>query len=140
MQRSMPSSSIAVSDAVNESNQVFPQMKRNAFWYTTVLLIIFIMIPATLGNLMVLAATWMERSLHQPDKYFVACLAFADLLVGIFSCPIKLWHHVHDADGSTQVCRFYFIFNVFTEAALINTLLLVSFDRYLKISRPLKTK
>ena len=140
MQRRMPSSNTSVFDAVNESNQIFPQMDRNAFWYTTVILIIFIMILATLGNVMVLAATRMERTLHQPDKYFVACLASADLLVGIFSCPIKLWHHVHDADGSTHVCRLYFIFNVFTEAASINTLLLVSFDRYLKISRPLQYK
>ena len=29
------------------------------------------------GNILVLLATWRDRSLHQPNKYFVACLAVA---------------------------------------------------------------
>jgi hypothetical protein len=46
------------------------------------ILIIFA-ISTTLGNTLVLVATWREANLHQPNKYFVACLAIADLLVGI---------------------------------------------------------
>ena len=40
-----------------------------------------------MGNTLVLLATWRDRSLHQPKKYLVACLAVADLLVGIFIGP-----------------------------------------------------
>ncbi|CAB4036242.1 Dopamine receptor 2, partial [Paramuricea clavata] len=44
------------------------------------ILIIFA-ICTILGNTLVLVATWRERSLHEPNKYFIACLAVADLLV-----------------------------------------------------------
>ncbi|CAB4035058.1 dopamine D2-like receptor, partial, partial [Paramuricea clavata] len=44
-------------------------------------ILIFIAIFTVLGNTMVLVATWRERILHQPNKYFIACLAVADLLV-----------------------------------------------------------
>ena len=51
------------------------------------ILVILISILITTGNTLVLLATWRDRSLHQPNKYFVACLAVADLLVGNFIGP-----------------------------------------------------
>jgi hypothetical protein len=58
-----------------------------AYRYLLILIIIF----TVLGNTLVLVATWREKRLHQPNKYFVACLAVADLLVGILLAPIKLY-------------------------------------------------
>ena len=49
-----------------------------------------------MGNTLVLLATWRDRSLHQPNKYFVACLAVADLLVGNFH---------RTSDGVWTECR-----------------------------------
>lgn len=43
-----------------------------------------------LGNTLVLVATWSEKSLHQPSKYFIACLAVADLLVSLFAIALNL--------------------------------------------------
>ncbi|CAB4019550.1 Dopamine receptor 2, partial [Paramuricea clavata] len=45
-----------------------------------IMLIIFA-ICTIVANTLVLVVTWREASLHQPNKYFVACLAVADLLV-----------------------------------------------------------
>ncbi len=53
-----------------------------------------------MGNTLVLVATWRERSLHQPNKYFVACLAVAHLLVGVFVEP--LWLHVSCHNSAPQ--------------------------------------
>ena len=55
------------------------------------ILLIFISILIITGNTLVLLATWRERSLHQPNKYFIACLAVADLLVGIFIGSVKVY-------------------------------------------------
>ncbi|XP_028398862.1 melanocortin receptor 5-like [Dendronephthya gigantea] len=47
---------------------------------TMKVILIVIIIFTTLGNTLVLIATWRERGLHQPNKYFIACLAVADFL------------------------------------------------------------
>jgi hypothetical protein len=60
---------------------------------------IFIMILTILGNTLVLVATWRETSLHQPNKYFVACLAVADFMVGLFAAPLWLHHLIKEVNG-----------------------------------------
>jgi hypothetical protein len=127
--------------AANQSNQTLfaIALEKNSLWYTTMFLIILIIIVATLGNALVLAATWMERSFHQPSKYFIACLAVADLLIGVLFCPFHLYNNVHEAGiTSIDLCRYYIWLNVFAESASIDTLTLISVDRYLKISQPLR--
>ena len=106
-------------------------------------ILILIIIFAILGNAMVLVATWRERSLHEPNKYFVACLAVADLLVGMILVPLRLYQLVNKENGgitSIHLCRFYIWLDVFLETASIYTLTFISFDRYLKISQPLQYK
>ena len=95
-----------------------------------------------MGNTLVLLATWRDRSLHQPNKYFVACLAVADLLVGIFIGPAIV--HGLNADNkslrdmSLHFCRFMVWIDSLAIAASVLTLTFISFDRYLKISKPLQ--
>ena len=94
------------------------------------------------GNTLVLLATWRDRSLHQPNKYFVACLAVADLLVGILIGPAMVYGLSVDykslRDMSIHLCRFMVWIDSLAIAASILTLTFISFDRYLKISKPLQ--
>ena len=96
-----------------------------------------------MGNTLVLLATWRKRSLHQPNKYFIACLAVADLLVGIFIGParayrpyLRLRHTVHTV--SIHFCRFMVWIDTLAVTASVYTLMFISFDRHLKISKPLQ--
>ena len=94
------------------------------------------------GNTLVLLATWRDRSLHQPNKYFVACLAVADILVGIFMGPAMVYglsvnnKSLHDM--SIHLCRFMMWIDTLAITASVLTLTFISFDRYLKISKPLQ--
>ena len=90
------------------------------------------------GNTLVLLATWRDRSLHQPNKYFVACLAVADLLVGTFIGPAIVYRLSLDSDISIHFCRFMVWIDNLAIAASVLTLVFISFDRYLKISKPLE--
>ena len=75
-----------------------------------IVILILIIIFAILGNTLVLVATWRDKSLHQPNKYFVACLAVADLLVGMIFVPLRLYQLVNKENGgitSIHLCRFY---------------------------------
>ena len=104
--------------------------------------LIFITILIIMGNTLVLLATWRERSLHQPNKYFIACLAVADLLVGIFIGPVKVYRLNLDYKSrhtvSIHLCRFMVWIGTLALTASVYTLTFISFDRYLKISKPLQ--
>ena len=94
------------------------------------------------GHTLVLLATWRDRSLHQPNKYFVACLAVADLLVGIFIGPAIVYglsvDHKSLHDMSIHFCRFMVWIDTLAITASVFTLTFISYDRYLKISKPLQ--
>ena len=108
------------------------------------ILLIFITILIIMGNSLVLLATWRDRSLHQPNKYFIACLAVADLLVGIFIAPMGVYelnllqNYESRRDMSIHFCRFMVWIDTLVVTASVYTLMFISFDRYLKISKPLQ--
>ena len=109
------------------------------------IMLIFIAILTILGNTLVLSVTWRERSLHQPNKYFIAYLAVADLLVGIFLAPLRVYvlddlRRESSFYMSIHLCRFLKWIDLFALTASIYSLTFISFDRYLKISKPLKYK
>ena len=103
---------------------------------------IFTIILIIVGNTLVLLATWKEKILHQPNKYFVACLAVADLLVGLFIGPLKVYAINLDRESrrnaSIHLCRFSLWIDILALTASVYTLMFISFDRYLKISKPLQ--
>ena len=108
-----------------------------------IILIIFA-ICTILGNTLVLLATWRERRLHQPNKYFIACLAVADLLVGMIVEPLKVYYSsLNDESAyamSIHLCRFIVWTDTFALTASISTLTFISFDRFIKIRKPLQYK
>ena len=115
------------------------QFKTTSIFTATTVILFFMVIGIVLGNLLVLATTWLDNRLHQPNKYFVACLAVADLLVGVFSIPIRLYMQFYPLElYPIELCRFWIWMNIFGEAASIVTLTVISVDRYFKISKPFK--
>ena len=111
------------------------------FALAVIIVLILITILIILGNTLVLLVTWRERSLHQPNKYFIACLAVADLLVGIFIGPVVMYLLVsvwHRTPHNIHFCRFMVWIETLALTTSICSLMFISFDRYLKISKPLQ--
>jgi hypothetical protein len=108
--------------------------------------LIILAIFTIFGNTLVLVATWGERSLHQPNKYFIACLAVADLLVGTILEPLRLYQLDSESNSiqfnklnpNIYLCRFMVWLDTFALTASIYSLTFISFDRYLKIKKPLQ--
>ena len=110
------------------------------FFAALEILYIVISILIITGNTLVLLVTWREKSLHQPNKYFIACLAVADLFVGIFIGPVSAygWGGHGHRGISIHFCRFIVWIDTLALTASVYTLMFISFDRYLKISKPLQ--
>ena len=105
----------------------------------TRVLLFIIIFAIVFGNTLVLLTTWKDKRLHQPNKYFIACLAIADLLVGLFVVPVRLHMQLNIADVQPlSLCQFWMLVDGFCEAASIVTLTVISVDRYFKISYPFK--
>ena len=125
-----------------DSNQVKLNKFYDQLFLAGKLLYILTSILIIIGNSLVLLATWGEKSLHQPNKYFIACLAVADLLVGIFIGPVKVYGLSMDyeslSDMSIHLCRFMLCVDTLVLTASVYTLMFISFDRYFKISKPLQ--
>lgn len=118
-------------------NQTAAQFSKEKTWLATTVVLIMMIIAIVVGNVLVLVTTWLDKRLHQPNKYFVACLAVADLFVGIFSVPIRLHLHLNPAIlAPIYLCRFWTWMDICCEVASIVTLTIISIDRYFKISRP----
>jgi hypothetical protein len=133
----------------NHTNQIGTDLWTDSDWKTLlafqeqlfladkIILIIFA-ISTILGNALVLVATWRERSLHQPNKYFIACLAVADLLVGMILEPLRVFNVESRFATSIHLCRFLVWIDTCALAASIYSLTFISFDRFVKIKKPLQ--
>ena len=135
----------------NQTNEMWSNsdwMKYNEFrdQLSLALKILYTLISILIvtGNTLVLLVTGRDRSLRQPNKYFVACLAVADLLVGVFIGPAIVYGLSLDKkslrDMSIHLCRFMVWIDTLAIGASVLTLTFISYDRYLKISKPLQYK
>ena len=138
-------SSVTIGWNLTDSDLIQLEEFGNKLYLSEKITVIFTAIVTILGNSLVLLVTWKERSLHEPNKYFIACLSVADLLVGIFLAPLRVYklnlkHQSYRAIMSTHLCRFLKWVDMFALTASICSLTFISFDRYLKISKPLQYK
>lgn len=57
------------------------------FTGAVIALVFAVSLLTVLGNILVLVAFSLERTLRIPSNYFIASLAVTDLLIGLFSMP-----------------------------------------------------
>ena len=106
-------------------------------------ILIFILTFTVIGNTLILVATCKGKYPQHPINQFIACLALSDVLVGMFVVPIRLYRLLNMQNGgitSIYLCYFYMWIDPLAETASVYTLTFISFDRYLKISKPLRYK
>ena len=106
--------------------------ERDAIWYW--ILVMVVGITTVCGNTVVIYLIITRRTLHITANWFILSLSFADLLVGLVVIPTYIIH------------TFWITLNIPALLAFYNLILYVSVgnlcvmtgDRYLAITRPLK--
>lgn len=90
-----------------------------------------IMILIVVGNMLVCIAIATEKSLKTVQNWFIASLAVSDFLVGLIVMPFSLAKEVMGYWIFGRVwCEMHSALDVFLCTASINSLCLISLDRY----------
>lgn len=90
------------------------------------------------GNLLVIVAFKLDKQLQTVSNYFLLSLAVADLTIGIVSMPL---YTVYLLMGywplKALMCDVWLSLDYTMSNASVANLIIISFDRYLSVTRPL---
>ena len=99
------------------------------------LLICFV---TTAGNVLVLLSFRINKKLRTTNNYFLISLAIADLIIGFYSMPVfTLYFITEEWLLGPYICDLWLCLDYTVSNASVASLLLISFDRYFSITRPL---
>ncbi|CAF0950749.1 unnamed protein product [Adineta steineri] len=113
----------------------------SAAFYKTVLIIVggtILTLLTTIGNLLVLISFRINKQLRTLTNYFLLSLAVADFTIGFFSMPIFFTFFEKDCwPFGSFLCDVWLSVDYTMSNASVANLLLICFDRYFSITRPL---
>uniref|UniRef100_A0AC34QMI0 G-protein coupled receptors family 1 profile domain-containing protein n=1 Tax=Panagrolaimus sp. JU765 TaxID=591449 RepID=A0AC34QMI0_9BILA len=95
-------------------------------------------VVTTLGNLMVMVSFKIDKQLQSISNYFLFSLAVADITIGVISIPLMTYYTATGYWGiGYTMCQFWLCIDYLMSNASVLNLLLISFDRYFSVTRPL---
>lgn len=130
--------------AVNKSNRglesKYDPLGGHSLWQV-ILIVLFtglLSLITIIGNILVIVSFKVNRQLKTVNNYFLLSLAFADLIIGVISMNLYTAYIVMGqwAMGN-WACDFWLAIDYVASNASVMNLLVISFDRYFSITRPL---
>nr|AAL25619.1 orphan G protein-coupled receptor Ren 1 [Renilla koellikeri] len=123
-----------------QSNNTAEQVAYNHDWDTVhALFLLLVIFVAVSGNAFVCAAVARYRRLQRPSNYFLVSLAASDILVALFSLPFRAYFEINATwQLGKHTCQFWIFVDLLCSSASIVNLSLISVDRYISLSRPLR--
>lgn len=98
---------------------------------------VVIALASVLGNVMVVWAVKINRSLRDTTFYFVVSLALADIAVGAFVIPLAITISTGLKTHFYSCLMVACIMLVLTQSSIL-ALLAIAIDRYLRVKIPLR--
>ena len=90
------------------------------------------------GNLMVMVSFKMDKQLQTISNYFLFSLAVADVIIGTVSMPLFTMAIIMQRwTLGAAVCDSFLSIDYLASNASVLNLLVISFDRYFSVTRPL---
>ena len=132
-----------VSDLGNQSDH-FNSTTDLSPGYSLVQVIIIAFVAAILsivtagGNLMVMISFKLDKQLQTVSNYFLLSLSVADFAIGVISMPLYTLYLIMDQwPLGPLVCDIWLSLDYTMSNASVANLLIICFDRYFSITRPL---
>ena len=122
-----------------ESTSKTTPLRSDVEVYIQAIVLVIISIGSVLGNAFVVAIVAFNHKLHKPTYYFIGSLASADFLVGAIYIPFYIASSLaQEWYMSVAWCGWHAAFISLSLNASLMTLCLVSVDRFLAITDPLR--
>ncbi|XP_066584705.1 muscarinic acetylcholine receptor DM1 isoform X2 [Prorops nasuta] len=129
-------------DSYNVSNGLDcdSQPHQYGIWEKSMIVIIASILSSTtvIGNIMVMISFKIDKQLQTISNYFLFSLAVADFAIGLISMPLFT---VYTVLGywplGPLVCDTWLALDYLASNASVLNLLIISFDRYFSVTRPL---
>ncbi|XP_071562548.1 muscarinic acetylcholine receptor DM1 isoform X2 [Temnothorax nylanderi] len=109
-------------------------------WERTLIVVIatFLSLTTVIGNSMVMISFKIDKQLQTISNYFLFSLAMADFAIGLISMPLfTLYTVLGYWPLGPHVCDTWLALDYLASNASVLNLLIISFDRYFSVTRPL---
>lgn len=124
----------------SNATQALDPLGGHALWQVVLIAFLtgFLALVTIIGNILVIVAFKVNKQLKTVNNYFLLSLACADLIIGVISMNLFTTYIImgHWALGNLACDLWLSIDYVASNASVMN-LLVISFDRYFSITRPL---
>jgi len=111
-----------------------------AVWERVTIVVIAVILSMTtvVGNIMVMISFKIDKNLQTISNYFLFSLAVADFAIGLISMPLFTIYTVLGYwPLGPLVCDTWLALDYLASNASVLNLLIISFDRYFSVTRPL---
>ncbi|OQV12592.1 putative muscarinic acetylcholine receptor gar-2 [Hypsibius exemplaris] len=118
-----------------------PAKSKYATWEVVIIVALAAItaVVTVLGNILVLIAFAVERTLRQPSNYFIASLAVTDLLIGVFSMPAYSTYLVLERWPMPNIlCDLWLSLDYTVCLVSQYNVLLITVDRFCSVKIPAK--